>query len=74
LRDLAGSEQTSGEMYQLASDIFANISLKANGDPDRMMQLLQEAQQNPEAFANSFTPEQRRQLSELARQVEENRR
>ena len=74
LGDLAGSEQTSEEIYRLASDVFASITLKANGDPDKMMQLLLEAQQNPEAFANSFTPEQRKKLSELARQVEGNRK
>jgi hypothetical protein len=73
LRGLAGSEQTTEEMYQLASDIFAQITLKANGDPDKMMLLLQKAQSNPEAFAKSFTPEQKQKLSDLARQVESNR-
>lgn len=73
LRDLAGSDQTADEIYRLASDVFANIMLKANGDPDKIMQLLQEAQQNPQAFANSFTPEKKKMLGDLARQVERNR-
>ena len=73
LRDLAGSQATSENIYSLAAEIFADLIIRTQGDPDTMLQLLQEAQQNPEAFAYQLTDEQKRRLSELAKQIQSNR-
>lgn len=66
LREVAGSEANTQEMYMLASQIFANMAKDSGGDPAKMQEMVQRAMSNPEAFANSLTPEQRAQLKDLA--------
>lgn len=73
LRELAGSEITSNNIYGLAAEIYADLLQRSGGDPDLLLQLLMQAKQNPEAFANQLSEEQKRRLSDLAIQVEQNR-
>ena len=71
---LTGSETHTQEVYRLASEVLARISQEAGGDPEKMMMLLQEAQKNPEAFADRLTPEQKAAIRTLAAQIERSRR
>ena len=56
----------SAEIRALAAAIFENLVRDAQGDPELMMKKIQQAQQNPKAFASSWTPEQRKRLSDIA--------
>ncbi len=49
----------------LAADVFNKLVEQSNGDPDKMMQMVDAARRDPASFANSFTPEQRKQLESI---------
>ncbi len=58
--------QGKEEMYGLSADLMAVIEKESGGDPDKMMKILEEAQKNPEAFYNRFSPEQKAKLKAIA--------
>lgn len=66
VKDLAGSSGNEQEIYNLAAEVLGNMKDKS---PDEMKKMLQDSQGNPEAFANSWTPEQKRKLEELAKRL-----
>jgi len=68
VKELGG--EYSEEIYQLAAQIMENLVREAQGDPDKMMKILEKAQQNPSAFADTFSEEQKRKLKELGKKIE----
>jgi hypothetical protein len=70
---MAGSDANAQAIYELAAEVFGTLTKEANGDPQKMLQLLQQAQAHPEAFAKAFTPEQRAQLEALTKKIETKR-
>ena len=66
LNDLVGNRVEQQRVYELAADILGSIVTKSEGDPQKMDKLLEDAKKNPEAFANTFTPEQKKTLSDIA--------
>ena len=66
IKEVAGSEANEQEIYNLAAEVLGNMQ---DLSPDQMTKLLQEAQSNPEAFANKMTPEQKRKLKEIAEKL-----
>ena len=68
VKELGG--EYSEEIYQLAAQIMENLVREAQGDPDKMMKILETAQQNPSAFADTFSEEQKRKLKELGKKIE----
>jgi hypothetical protein len=67
---LMGSPENSEKLYRLASQIMESLAVKTGGDPDKMMQILDQAQRDPAAFAESFTEEQKASLRQLGSLVE----
>lgn len=61
-----GDKKSEEEIYGLAADLMPLLMEEAKGDPNKMMEILQEAQKDPEAFAKRWTPEQRKKLKGLA--------
>ena len=43
----------------------------AEGDPNKMREILEKAQKDPEAFANSFSDEQKETLKNIGEKVKE---
>ncbi len=66
---LGGGGANSEAIYGLASDVMADLVKKSAGDPDKMQQILNQALKNPEAFANSLSPQQQQQIRELAKKL-----
>lgn len=60
----------TSEAYQLSSQIFETLTKQTNGDPQAMQKILTEAMKNPAGFAQMLTPEQKAQLSGLAKKAE----
>lgn len=54
------------DVYALATKIFERLIRKYNGDADKLKQVLADAQRNPSAFANEFTPEELAILKDVA--------
>lgn len=69
VRSLGGSETNTQEIYGLAADVLENIAQEANGDPAKMMELLDRAKKDPNGFAARFTPEQKAKLKELGQKL-----
>ena len=54
---LAGSAKNKEEMYGIASEVLEKIVNETKGDPQKMQQLLQEAQTNPQKFYEKYFDE-----------------
>jgi hypothetical protein len=63
---VGGSKEGSDKVYQMSAEILPMLSKQANGDPDKMAKLLEEAQKNPEKFYNSLSPELKDKVRDLA--------
>lgn len=69
LEAMGASAQDQEEIYGLAADVMADVTRQANGDPEKMMQILSEAQKNPQAFGIKLTPAQRQKLQDIAKKL-----
>jgi hypothetical protein len=70
VKNLTGGDQKSeDDIYSLAADLMPVLVEKSNGDPNKMMKILEDAQKDPEAFAKSWTPEQRRKLQQISEKL-----
>lgn len=58
------------EIYNLSSEIFADMVKEAGGNEVKLMELLSNAQKNPKGFANSLKPEHRQKLKSLGHKIE----
>lgn len=72
VQSLMGTPENTAKLYELAGKIMENLANQAEGDPQKMMEILEKAQRDPSSFASSFTPEQQKMLQDLAKQVEKN--
>lgn len=70
VRDLMGSPENAQRLYELAGKIMETLALQAEGDPEKMAAILENAKRDPASFANTFTPEQKRMLKDLSTLVE----
>ena len=66
MKNLAGTPANEQEIYNLAADILGNS--KGGTDQD-MQKMLERAKANPEEFARSLTPEQRKKLEDIAKRI-----
>ncbi|MBF0263831.1 MAG: hypothetical protein HQL46_01050 [Gammaproteobacteria bacterium] len=69
LQTITESPELQNEIYGLAADVFADLVKKTAGEPNKLMNLLQNAQQNPEGFANQFSTTQKQELQKLGVEV-----
>ena len=65
-----GNQKIEQDIYSLSSSIFANIVKEANGDPQKIMELLAKAQSNPSSFTQHMSPADREKLSQMAKELE----
>lgn len=68
-QELTGGGRNKEDLYKIASDIFADMAKQANGDSIKMLEQLELAKKNPEAFYNSLSKEQRDKISELSNRL-----
>ena len=67
-RQVVGDENAA-DVYELASDLMATLSEESGGDPVKMMELLQQAQKNPQSLEGKFTPEQRAKIKAISERM-----
>ena len=58
------------KMREISAGIFSDVAKTSGGSEEKIMEALQKAQSNPEAFAKSLTPEQQAQIRSLASEIE----
>ena len=66
VKEVAGSPEMKQEIYHLAADVLGNMK---DLPPEQMQKMLQDAQKNPEAFTQQWTPEQQKRLKELSERM-----
>lgn len=71
LKKLAGSPEGEAQIYSLAADILGNMQ---DMPPDQMEKLISKAQNDPEGFVNSWTPEQQKKLKAIAERLPANQK
>lgn len=67
---VGGNAANQQKIYELAAKVMADLAKNGKWDPDKMMQILEKANKDPESFANTFSPEQKKMLQELAAEIE----
>jgi len=71
---LTGTPENEQALFNVASQIFGNLTKDAQGDPDKLEKILLEAQKNPESFFNKLTPQQQNEIQGLAKKIPEPKR
>lgn len=62
-----GNDRDAERIYQIAAEVFKTKIRDANGDPRQLQELLLK---DPEKVYESFTPEQKRMIRNLASEIE----
>jgi hypothetical protein len=66
VKQISGGAANEQEMYNLAAEVLGNMK---DMKPEDMQKMLEQAKKNPEAFMNSWTPEQKQKLKELSERI-----
>jgi hypothetical protein len=64
--NISGGGANEEAIYKMAAEVLGNMKGKS---PAEMAKILEDAKQNPEAFVNSWTPEQQAKLKELSERM-----
>ncbi len=64
-----GDSKSTNAVYELAADVFADLAKQADGDADKMKALIEQFQRDPAAFADKWSPEQKKRLKEISTKV-----
>ena len=74
IRSLTGSDQLTEELYGLAAQIFEDLGRSQGGDVGKMLDALEQGQQDPAAFAAMLSPATLARLRELATKISDQRK
>ena len=74
VQGMAGSAQLAQEVYGLAAEVFADLTLSAGGDPRRLAEALDRAKSDPAGFAAMLRPETLERLRALATRISDTQR
>jgi hypothetical protein len=64
-----GSVASSSDLYEVAGEVFRELTERHGGDPAKMSAALERAKKDPEGFAASLSPSTRARLKALADKV-----
>lgn len=67
---MGGNEQNVDETYKVAAEIFRGLAKDNNGNLQDIMQAVGQAQQNPEGFYKTLSPEQQAMIKALGEKAE----
>jgi len=67
----SGSPQLKQQVYDAAAGAISDLTHANSGDPEAMLETHEKAQQDPEGFLKSLSPETQQQIKSLARDIEE---
>lgn len=66
IKAMTKNPATEQQIYELAAEVMGNMK---DLTPEQMAKVVEEAQKNPAAFANSFSASQKSKLHEIADRV-----
>lgn len=74
IRSMAGSEQLTQEVYQLAAEIFAELTRGSGGDLKKMTEALERGKGDPAGFAALLSPATLERLRQLSGKMSDQKR
>jgi len=74
LQAFTGSSASSDKIYNISADIMGKIVAESAGDAEKMQQMLKDFQSNPEAFYKKLDPSIQRDISSVAKEIEQNKK
>jgi hypothetical protein len=66
IQGLAGSSELAQQIYELAAEVFNDLTRSSGGDVGKMSRTLEDAQRDPAAFAAMLSPATLQRLREIA--------
>jgi hypothetical protein len=72
LEAVGGDAGNMQELYDISADIMSILTQQADGDPEKMQAIMQEAQTDPEGFLNSLPSEIQAKIKNAAYAAEQN--
>lgn len=66
VQQMSGNTENREEIYKIAAEVFGDLTQNSGGDATKMMQIMEQAKTNPEAFYNSLTPAQKARIQKLS--------
>lgn len=69
-KKVGGSSQNTEKIYGISAEAMKYIDQTAGGDPEKMQNLLDQAQKDPKAFFKSLPPEVQNQIKTLSSEIE----
>lgn len=66
VKTISGGKENEDEIYKMAAEILGNMKGKS---PEEMTKILEEAKRNPEAFVQTWSPEQKEKLKKLSERL-----
>jgi hypothetical protein len=70
MNDMGMNESQKNKTFNISADVFAELVKENNGDAAAVQKMLLNAQQNPEAFYNSLSPENKKMIESLGSEME----
>ena len=70
VNSIAQDEKQRQEIYEASSDIMKDVVTKTSGDPEKMNQLMINAQKNPENFYKDLKKEDQQKIKEISEKIE----
>lgn len=71
---LAGSGKNKEEIYGVSAEVFDKVVKEANGDPQKLQNIMDEAAKNPEAFYSKyFGDAQKAKVRDVANKIDANK-
>lgn len=67
---LSGNANVKESIYHLSSQVMEDVVKSTGGDVEKMTRILLNAKNNPKAFYEGLTPESRKAIDTLSRQIE----
>ncbi len=65
-----GDPAAKDQVYNIAADLMPWLVAQTEGDPKKMMEIIAEAQKNPQAFLQKLPEAERKKIGNLTRHIE----
>lgn len=70
MNEMGMNESQKNKTFNISADVFGELVKENNGDAAAVQKMLLNAQQNPEAFYNSLSPENKKMIESLGAEME----
>jgi hypothetical protein len=70
ISSLTSDPATREKIYQISSQVFGEVVKNSGGDSAEMESLIERAQKDPEAFYRGLSPESRRAIQEVSKEID----